>query len=88
MTPLFPIIGELLKQFLILMNTKESNKYLDQYLALEKKWQEEYAKPIGQPNMSSDELSKGRRNNILDGYEFQLFDLIRAINSAFRPTKT
>jgi hypothetical protein len=56
------VLFEVLAQGLRLWNEKESNKYLDQVLELQRRWKEEYEKPRDK-----------RSNAVLDECEHELF---------------
>ena len=67
------VLFEVLVQGLKLWNAKESTKYLDEVLKLQKEWLEEYAKPRAK-----------RSNANLDHIEQQLQLISKQFTSSFR----
>lgn len=67
------VLFAVLLQGLKLANSKESTKYLDEVMKLQKEWMEEYAKP-----------RKDRSNANLDQYELDLVRISKLFTSSFR----
>lgn len=67
------VLFGVLLQGLKLANSKESTKYLDEVLELQKKWMEEYAKP-----------RKNRSNANLDQYELDLVRISKHFVTSFK----
>lgn len=67
------VLFGVLLQGLKLWNTKESSKYLDEVLELQRNWLDEYQKPRAQ-----------RSNANLDSIEQQLFLISKLFTTSFR----